>query len=262
MSRIVIRCGNYFGQKYDGVMNSSNMILRYYNNKESYVGKDLYSTLWNLYYKHQNIESSQKRVTVGGDHSTSIASLAWTLNNYPDSKVIWIDAHADINTFESSKSKNYHGMPLSFLSGLDSNKNFDFIKNKLDLNNLLYVGLRDLDDFEKDIIDKKNIKCVDVNTFNSRNFNDINNFIENSNYHLSFDVDAIDPKDMPCTGTPVENGIKLDSFLYFLESLDMENMINMDIVELNLEMGKPNDFEISLKNIRKIEETLSNRFES
>ena len=68
MSRIVIRCGNYFGQKYDGVMNSSNMILRYYNNKESYVGKDLYSTLWNLYYKHQNIESSQKRVTVGGDH--------------------------------------------------------------------------------------------------------------------------------------------------------------------------------------------------
>ena len=50
-------------------------------------------------------EKSKKRLTLGGDHSVSIASLAWTLNHYPKSKIIWIDAHADINTFESSKTK-------------------------------------------------------------------------------------------------------------------------------------------------------------
>ena len=63
-------------------------------------------------------------IFAGGDHSEAISTILAVLNNpsYLEKKVgvIWIDAHADINTYEASKSKNYHGMPLSFICGLDS----------------------------------------------------------------------------------------------------------------------------------------------
>ena len=74
----------------------------------------------------------------------SIATVADTLNRNPNAKVIWIDAHADINTPDSSISKNLHGMPLAFLTGLTSPKellNYTFIKNQLRFNNLLYIFL-------------------------------------------------------------------------------------------------------------------------
>ena len=61
----------------------------------------------------------------------SIATVSDSMERYADLRVIWVDAHCDINTYEKSSSKNYHGMPLSFLSGLDKNDSFDFIKNKL-----------------------------------------------------------------------------------------------------------------------------------
>ena len=58
----------------------------------------------------------------------SIATVASSLNKYDNLKVIWFDAHADLNTYSSSQSKSYHGMPLSFLTGLDNDHRFNFIK--------------------------------------------------------------------------------------------------------------------------------------
>ena len=218
MNRHLIRCANYFGQKYKGVVSgASNILISNRNETISLVGKDLYSTLWNLYHNHNNVSKDIKRITIGGDHSVSIASVAWTLNNFPKSKVIWIDAHADINTYEESKSKNFHGMPLSFLTGLDYNFKFDFIKNRLSLKNLMYVGIRDLDPFEESVIKSNGIKYVNVNDFNKNNFEEIYNFIGDDTYHLSFDVDSIDPTFIPCTGTPVDNGLDLESFQNFFD---------------------------------------------
>ena len=61
----------------------------------------------------------------------SIATIADTMNRYPNAKVIYFDAHADINTYASSNSKHYHGMPLSFVTGIDRDSKFTFIKNKM-----------------------------------------------------------------------------------------------------------------------------------
>ena len=75
------------------------------------------------------MSTSGKIINIGGDHSMSIATIASTLNKYPNTKVIYFDAHADLNTYKSSKSKHYHGMPLSFITGIDHHKKFSFIKN-------------------------------------------------------------------------------------------------------------------------------------
>lgn len=260
MKRQIIRCGNYFGQKHIGVSEGSKNLFYKKETIISKVEQDIFKTLNNLYSCHSNLEKSKKRLTLGGDHSVSIASLAWTLNHYPKSKIIWIDAHADINTFESSKTKNYHGMPLSFLTGIDFEEKFGFIKKRVNLKNILYIGIRDLDNFEKEIIKDYNVEVVDVNNFNKNNFDKIYDFIGDNEYHLSFDVDAIDPKYIPCTGTPVSDGLDLDSFKNFIEQLDVNNMVNMDIVELNLSLGNDNDFNKSIKSMKEIEEALNKIF--
>ena len=72
----------------------------------------------------------------------AISTVDSSLNKYKDLKVIWIDAHPDINSFKSSKTKNFHGMPLSFLTGMDYNPKFNFIKNILPIKNILYIGIR------------------------------------------------------------------------------------------------------------------------
>ena len=95
-----------------------------------------------------------KKINIGGDHSMAIATVADSLNRVPPGKlkVIWFDAHPDINTYKSSISKNYHGMPLGYLTGLCKSHYFPFITNYLNFENLLYIGIRDIDEYEKKII--------------------------------------------------------------------------------------------------------------
>ena len=103
-----------------------------------------------------------KRVNIGGDHSITIGTGAYTLNTYKRPKFIWLDAHADINDYENSETKNYHGMPLNYLTGLSKLNNIDFVKQKLKFENLLYIGIRDVDDYEKKIKKHKiNVITID-----------------------------------------------------------------------------------------------------
>ena len=194
----------------------------------------------NLYQENKKI--NEPKINIGGDHSMAISTIADSLNKHKNLKVIWIDAHPDINTYENSVSKNVHGMPLSYLTGLDSSEHFSFIKNKLPFDNLMYIGIRDIDEFEKDIIFKNNIKCLtvdDINNNNDQSIEKILNFINDDPVHLSFDVDGIDPSYIPCTGTDVPNGLNIDSTKNILDNIN--NIVNIDITELNLELGNDND---------------------
>lgn len=195
--------------------------------------------------------SVDKFICIGGDHSITIGSGAASLNKYPDVKFIWIDAHADINTFNSSLTKNYHGMPLSFLTGLDKNKYFPFIKNLLKYKNIYYIGLRDTDDFEWKIINDYKIKyslSEFVNKDCIHETNKLSTFINNSPVHISFDVDAMDESVISSTGTIVQNGLNLKETKYLLNSLlKKENVIGLDIVEMNMEINK-NKYQKSIDN--------------
>jgi len=211
---------------------------------------DLFKNIQNLYKANKKCGKSPI-VNIGGDHSMSIATIAHTLNTYPNAKVLYFDAHGDINTFASSKSKHYHGMPLSFMTGLDHDDRFPFIKNKLSFDNLCYFGTRCVDPFEKDIIYEKNIKYIESPELND-NINQViqkvDNFIGNSPVHLSFDVDCLDPAFIPSTGTTVKDGIKYSSAIQMLNYLYTKNVVNVDITELNVGLGSREDIQKSQKN--------------
>jgi arginase len=211
---------------------------------------DFFVNIDNLYKMNKKIKG--KKINIGGDHSMSIATIADTMNSHPNAKVIYFDAHADINTYKSSNSKHYHGMPLSFVTGIDSDKRFYFIKNKLKLENLLYVGGRCWDIFERDLIYRHNIKHIDPNELNNDFENAMNKilaFAGNSPIHLSFDVDCMDKSLVPSTGTAVKGGIKMDIGKKVLDGLRKHtDIVNVDITELNMDLGSDAEVKKSGRN--------------
>ena len=216
------------------------------------------SNLKNLYHTNKQIPNNQFRLNIGGDHSMAIASLGYTLNEEPNCKVVWVDAHPDINTYEESDSKNFHGMPLAYLTGLQRDNRFGFLHNKLPFEHLLYIGLRSIDDFEQKVIHKHNIYtigCEDVNKNLENTLSKIDNFLGNSPFHLSFDVDSLDPSVISCTGTPVENGIQEECGIKLINHLVKKNTLkNMDLTEINTELANSKD--IIEKTFNYIEKTI------
>lgn len=89
-------------------------------------------------------------MNIGSDHTMGLGTVSAFLESFEDKEkiVIWIDAHADVHTREASESEHYHGMPVAFLLGLDKDEKFP-IKILLKPEQLIYVGLRDVDPFEK-----------------------------------------------------------------------------------------------------------------
>ena len=252
----IILCPSNVGQLKKGVKNFPKIIKNHIkpNFKISKVNINYQN---NIFYNSKQIYKqcfkSNYIICIGGDHSISIATGASSLNKYKDTKFIWIDAHADINTYEESTTKNYHGMPLSFLTGLDKNSSFGFIKNNLLYKNLYYIGLRDVDNFEKKILKINNISSSSYQSIN-KDYNDVyinlKKFINNSPVHISFDVDSIDPKYISSTGTIVKNGININSAKKLLKILlEKENIICLDIVEMNMDINK-HEYHKSLKNFK------------
>ena len=246
---------NSLGQTRDGVELSPSYIVKHIKRKKSRtihpvsITNDMFQNINSLYTTNSNIYGP--RINIGGDHSMAIATIAHSLNNYEDLKVIYFDAHADINTLEESESKHYHGMPLSFVTGLDNNNKFGFIKTKLKFENLMYIGTRCLDKFEVDELYKRNIKYLtpdDINNNYEESIRKIVNFVGSSPIHISFDVDDIDPEYIPSTGTPVKNGVNLQTAINTLDVLRSKNLVSMDITELNMKLGKNSDSKKSMKN--------------
>ena len=211
------------------------------------VTNDLRSNLYNLY--QQNKILNGPRVNIGGDHSMSIATVADSIKRYKDLKVVWMDAHCDINTYEMSTTKNYHGMPLSILTGLEGDRSLNFTNKKIKFKNILYIGVRDIDPYEREIVKKHKIKYITVDEIRSnldKALSDIKNFISESPVHFSFDVDVLDPTVMPSTGTPVENGLELEPCKIIIDEMLTNNLVSVDLTELNLSLG---DREKSLNNV-------------
>ena len=185
-------------------------------------------------------------LNIGGDHGMGLGTVHGVLSHNPETVVIWADAHCDINTPESSPSGNFHGMPLSFLLGIAFNtKHFDWIKNRLRPNKLIFFGVRDIDPGEQKIIDALGIQYFtskDINHWGAKDLIEMalhkadpfNEFP----LHLSFDVDLIDPAHLRSTGIHVQNGPRLEE-VFLMGGLIAETgrLRSMDIVEFNPSIG-------------------------
>ena len=264
MFRQIIMNRNSFGQKKEGVkyggefikncikLNTKTSELKNMKYYELDCEGNMIKNLKSIYNANKRIIG--KRVNIGGDHSITIGTGAYTLNTYKRPKFIWLDAHADINDYENSETKNYHGMPLNYLTGLSKLNNIDFIKDKLRFENLLYIGIRDIDEYEKRIINKYKINVITIDDMKNKkeeSLKRINEFVDKNPLHLSFDVDVLDPKYMKSTGTPVKGGLDIDSVISIINE-KKENIVNLDICEFNEELGTKEERMKSLENLNEI----------
>ncbi|KAF8636473.1 hypothetical protein AX17_003289 [Amanita inopinata Kibby_2008] len=187
-------------------------------------------------------KKGQLPVTLGGDHSLATGTISGTLSAYPDACVVWIDAHADINTVESTESGNIHGMPVSFLLGLGSKVDaFSWCKPLLKPERLVYIGLRDVDAGEKRILKENNIKAFSMHEVDKYGIGKVVEMaLDHVNpnrdrpIHLSFDVDALDPSVAPSTGTPVRGGLTFREGHYICETVyETGCLVALDLMEVN-----------------------------
>ncbi|KAL7267487.1 Arginase, catabolizes arginine to ornithine and urea [Rhizina undulata] len=205
---------------------------------------------------YEHASKGRLALTLGGDHSIAIGSIGGTakairerLNS--DIAVIWVDAHADINTPESSGSGNMHGMPVSYLTGLSKapkeNPNvFGWLSdiNRIKTENLVYIGLRDVDIGEKKILRENGIKAFTMHDVDRHGIGKVMEMAlaylhcrpgeKGMPIHLSFDVDALDPLFAPSTGTPVRGGLTLREGDFICEAVyETGCLVAMDLVEVN-----------------------------
>lgn len=195
---------------------------------------DLLSTIENK--TSDLVNDNRLLLNLGGDHSLAVGTVFGTLKKYPQARVVWIDAHGDINTPASSISGNAHGMPLAALLGLyDTGSKTCRLKQE----NLLMLGIRELDFFEHEIIKKLNITVITADEINQTPDQALKKIItwlaqSNSVLHVSFDIDAVDPAYAPATGLPVENGLSLDFIVALFNLLSAKaNIVALDLVEFN-----------------------------
>ena len=188
---------------------------------------------------------------VGGDHSVAAGSVAAALKIRPDLGVVWVDAHADLNSPDSSPSGNMHGMPVSLLLGhcgppAAFGKAWDWLLSpgapRLAPRALVYVGLRDLDAGEVIAIRELGVLAftmADVDRLGiAKVAKAVEKHLRGRPLHLSFDVDAVDPSVIAATGTPSPGGLSYREAHFLCEELAAtRRLCSMDLVEVNPELG-------------------------
>lgn len=199
--------------------------------------------------------AAQQRVplVLGGDHSVAMGTVAGLSRHFNKHGrrigLIWIDAHADMNTPDSSPSGNIHGMPLACAIGLGPAEltGIAGFVPMIEPANVAIVGLRSVDDIER-----LNVRGTGVHPFTMRDIDErgMNTVIQQAihaassgtaGFHLSFDMDAVDPSEAPGVGTPVHGGITYREAHLAMELVcDSGLMTSMEVVEVNPVMDVAN----------------------
>lgn len=189
------------------------------------------------------VEKGNFPLTLGGDHSIAVGSISGISQHYENLGVIWYDAHGDLNVPEESPSGNVHGMPLRILAGdgPDELVNINDFTPKVKPENIVLIGMRDLDEGERKYIKDKNIKTftmADIDRFGIQEVIERSlEYLKSRNIdglHFSLDVDALDPAETPGTGTRVMGGLSYRESHFALELLNESKLVtSMDIVEVN-----------------------------
>jgi arginase len=185
-------------------------------------------------------------LVLGGDHSIAAGTIAGVARHYRKQKqrigVIWIDAHADMNTPATSPSGNVHGMPLAATLGMGPREltHIAGYAPKVMPRNTVLIGIRDVDDLES-----TNVRESGVNAFTMREVDELGmravmaRAIEaasdgTAGIHLSFDMDSVDPDEAPGVGTPVRGGLTYREAHLAMEMLsDSGKLRSIEVVEVN-----------------------------
>lgn len=190
-------------------------------------------------------------LVLGGDHSLAAGSVAGVAEFYRRRNrkigILWIDAHSDINTPRTSPSGNVHGMPLAALLGLGANAGLSPLTGilgyspKISPENTVLVGVRDIDAAERENL--RHAGVTEIHTMRDIDERGMRTVMEEvlraaghgtAGYHVSLDMDWIDPEDAPGVGTPVRGGVTYREAHLAMEILaDHGRLLSFEIVEVN-----------------------------
>ncbi|HWU45058.1 MAG TPA: arginase family protein, partial [Bdellovibrio sp.] len=230
------------GQEQSGLKNSHEYVRRYFSflrrqglnlhDRGEITGEDNYGVKihssqqvqkfnWQPYEKaykkiQRLLQEPEVLLNWGGDHSVALATVGAFCSQNPEGYVVWIDAHTDLNLPEYSMSGNLHGMPVSILMNLQeiASRHFPWLEAKLQPEKLIYVGVRDLDPFEKATVQKLGIETHTASDIResgmSKIARKISEKVAHKPLHISFDIDSLSPEVAPATGVPVEDGLSLE----------------------------------------------------
>lgn len=184
-------------------------------------------------------------LTLGGDHAAAMATVAGAVHapGEPAARtgVVWVDAHADLNTPDTSPSGNIHGMPLAHLLGMGDPRLLGIWGGGavLEPSDVVFVGLRSVDPAEK-----KRIRDLGIRAFTMKEVDQmgiaavasaaLEHLADVDRLHVSFDADALDPSVAPGVGTPVPGGLGYREAHLLMELLaDARRVTSVDLVEVN-----------------------------
>ncbi|HEU0251857.1 MAG TPA: arginase [Pyrinomonadaceae bacterium] len=192
------------------------------------------------------LEADELPLVLGGDHSIAIGSFAGVASYYKKKQqtvgLIWFDAHADMNTPDSTPSGNIHGMPLAALFGYGTPEltNVAGFAPKLDPRLCAHVGARDIDPGEKELITKLGVRFFTMREIDERGMSAcMDDAIAiasggTGGYAVTFDVDALDPGDAPGSGTLVRGGLTYREAHLAMEKIaEAGGMRSLEMVEIN-----------------------------
>ena len=191
------------------------------------------------------VRNRRTPVTLGGDHSLavgSIAGVARALRERGESLgVVWVDAHADMNTPATTPSGNVHGMPLAVCLGSGPEALVSVGGGaSLEPEDVALIGLRNLDEPERHAVRRSGVRAYTMADVDRRGIGSIlEEALEaigrkTSGVHLSIDLDGLDPEVAPGVGTPVMGGLSYREAHLLCEMVaDTGRLVSMDVVELN-----------------------------
>ena len=183
---------------------------------------------------------------IGGDHSNAVGTVSGAARHLRRGKkrlgLLWIDAHPDMNTPETSPSGNVHGMPLACLVGMGPRKLTHLLgfAPKIDPANVALVGIRDVDALEKPHVRNSGVRAFTMRDIDERGMRAVmEEALEiagagTEGFHVSLDMDSVDPQIAPGVGTPVRGGLSYREAHLAMEMIgDRGRMTSMDVVEVN-----------------------------
>jgi len=201
----------------------------------------------------ESVLSGHIALSLGGDHSLAAGSISGTASAMREQNrqlgVLWVDAHADMNTPETTPSGNVHGMPLACVLGKGPPDlvNIGGFSPKADPSRCAVVGLRNLDEHERDRVHESAVHAYTMKDIDRRGMAAVMEealLILSKNgaaLHLSFDMDAVDPFISPGVGTPVRGGLSYREAHLVMEMVaDTRRLVALDMVEVNPILDKQN----------------------
>jgi len=189
----------------------------------------------------KSVREGNLPIIMGGDHAISLGSIAG-VSREKKIGVLWIDAHGDFNTEDTTESGNIHGMPLAASLGYGSDKltNCYYDGSKLDVENVVLFGIRSLDEHEENLMNEAGVRCYKYSEIAERGFDvclaEASEILAKNNLdiHISFDLDSVDPLEVTGVSTPVNAGItREEGKQIFRYMFGKHNISSVDIVEYN-----------------------------